>query len=314
METLKAALMGEYEVRKTDAQKTAFITWVKERAQEMGYSCAVEESGKRMRTRNIVFGDLSRAKTLICAHYDTCPRMPFPNFLTPNFWPGILLTQILVPFALFFGIGVLCGRGMGRTFAALGMSAGAKVACALLLYGAICAAIIGPMLFGPANPHTANDNTSGVAAVLLAMRALAGRDDIAFILFDNEEKGMIGSSAFAKKHKNLQKQAFVVNLDCVSDGDTLFYAYSKAAKACPQADRLIDVLEKTAPAYGKRAQAGQYPAVFYPSDQLSFACGTAFAALKGEKILYLDRIHTAKDTMFDEENIKCLIEVLEKAL
>ena len=53
------------------------------------------------------------------------------------------------------------------------------------------------MLDGKANRHTANDNTSGVAAVMELMARLPEeqRSKAAFILFDNEEKGMLGYSA-----------------------------------------------------------------------------------------------------------------------
>ena len=45
---------------------------------------------------------------------------------------------------------------------------------------------------------------------------------------------------------------------------------------------------------------------FYPSDQLHFKRGVGVAALKRGKLgLYLDRIHTCEDTMFDEQNIDC---------
>ena len=45
-----------------------------------------------------------------------------------------------------------------------------------------------------------------------------------------------------------------------------------------------------------------------------FPRGTAFAALKGKRILYMDRIHTAKDTMLEEKNIECLVKVIEESI
>ena len=50
--------------------------------------------------------------------------------------------------------------------------------------------------------------------------------------------------------------------------------------------------------------------VFYPSDQASFVNGVGVAALKKSKggILYMDRIHTGKDTVFEEKNIAYLVE------
>ena len=184
----------------------------------------------------------------------------------------------------------------------------------LLELAFIAGTVVALMLFGPQNPHTAKDNTSGVALVLRLLPEYVGRKDVAFVLFDNEEKGLLGASAFVKAHPQLHKQAFVVNLDCVSDGDTLLFAYSRAAKRCPQAQRILAALEAEAPRYGKRAKSGQSPRVLYPSDQMAFARGAAFAALKGKRILYLDRIHTAKDTVFDDQNLLCLAQVIKKAI
>ena len=150
--------------------------------------------------------------------------------------------------------------------------------------------------------------------VLALLPEYADRKDIAFVLFDNEEKGLLGSSAFAKAHKTLQKQAVVLNFDCVSDGDTLLYVYNKGAKNCALIKKIIAALEETAPRYGKQIMTGQSPRVLYPSDQMAFVRGTAFASLKGKRILYLDRIHTEKDTVFDETNLLCLAEIVRKVM
>lgn len=313
LQQIKTAIFAQYEVRKTDAQKTAFIQWMRDYAQRLGMDMQVEESGRFIRTRNLIFGDLSSAKTLITAHYDTCARLPFPNFMTPCSLPVILMTQGLIPMMLFFALGLAAGF-LGATVFPLVMPESVATAAIAFLSMAMIYAAIALMIFGPQNPHTANDNTSGVVAVLRLLPDYLGRKDVAFVLFDNEEKGLLGSSAFVKAHPQMKKQAFVVNLDCVSDGDTLLYAYSKAAKHCPQVDRLLASLEKNAPEYGKQARSGQTPKVIYPSDQAVFSCGTAFAALKGKKLLYLDRIHTAKDTIFDESNLLCLCHVIREAI
>jgi len=48
--------------------------------------------------------------------------------------------------------------------------------------------------------------------------------------------------------------------------------------------------------------------VIYPSDQANFPVGVGVAALKTSKsgILYMDRIHTKRDTVCREENIEFL--------
>lgn len=313
LEMLKKDLLGRYEVRKTDTQKREFIDWAGQYAYDLGVEMQVEESGKFIKTRNLVFGDLKTARMLITAHYDTCARMPFPNFMTPACWPVIILTQLVVPMIVFLALGFFMGFASAKLLPMV-MPVWAAEIAAPLLSAVIIFAVLGLMLFGPQNPHAANDNTSGVATVLALLPEYTGRNDVAFVLFDNEEKGLLGSSAFVKAHPALHKRAVVVNLDCVSDGDTLLYAYNKGAKNCALTKRIIAALEETAPRYGKRAMAGQSPRVLYPSDQMAFVRGTAFAALKGKRILYLDRIHTAKDTVFDDSNLLCLAEIVRKAI
>ena len=48
---------------------------------------------------------------------------------------------------------------------------------------------------------------------------------------------------------------------------------------------------------------------FYPSDQAAFKKTVAVAALKKAPVigLYMDKIHTPKDTAFDERNIDALV-------
>ena len=106
---IKKDLLGRYEVRKTDAQKTEFIDWAGAYGKDHGFEMQIEESGKFIKTRNLVFGDLKSAKTLITAHYDTCARMPFPNFMTPNCWPVIILTQGVLPCIVFLALGFFSG-------------------------------------------------------------------------------------------------------------------------------------------------------------------------------------------------------------
>ena len=293
LEAIRKELFGRFEVRKTVKQKAAFAEWACDTARALGYDVQVERSGKWFDTRNIVIGDLSKARVLITAHYDTCARLPFGNTDTPECWPIIVFTQFVLPVILYIALCIWLGFIPGNVL---------SVVIVLL------------MLFGPANPHTANDNTSGVAFVLLAMNLFKDREDIAFVLFDNEEIGLLGSSAFVKAHTVLARRAFVLNFDCISDGDMLMLVGSKRANASLQGRRLQKALEEIAPIYGKRFKTGEALKAFYPSDQLLFPRGAAFAALKGKKVLYMDRIHSAKDTVFEDDNILCLLKVAQEAL
>jgi hypothetical protein len=115
------------------------------------------------------------------AHYDTCARLPFPNFITPKnilIFLGYSLLISLPFLALMFGLTTLLAPRLGVAGGFLGMLIGFGTMFYVFFLGA-------------ANPHTVNDNTSGVAALMEIMAALPPdkRTDAAFIFFDNEEKG-----------------------------------------------------------------------------------------------------------------------------
>ena len=306
---LRETLLGKYQLRKTEKQKSAFIDWVKTYADEIGIPVIVEESRIFVRSRNIVFGDVDSARVILTAHYDTCARMLLPNFSTPGNLPLFVLEQTFLTLLIVLG-GWLAGWGAG----ALLRGAVHPIVCGLacLLAGVLGSALVlYLMLVGPANPHTANDNTSGVLLILAAMQRLKGKPGVAFVLFDNEEKGLFGSLAFIKAHGQAARR-FLVNFDCVGDGNTLLLTGMKGGMRMPQAKRLMAAMEEIAPEYGMKTVSGVFPKWIYPSDQMLFPRGTAFAALKGKRVLYMDRIHTARDTMLEQRNVECLLDILEK--
>lgn len=309
---LKDTLLSHYGVRKTDEQKRAFIDWTFSYAQEIGIEARVEEGGKYIRSRNIVFGDVDKARTIITAHYDTCARMPVSNFSTPGNLPVMVLSEA----ALFVGVGVigwLCGRALKRLLLAAMLPG--MAAQALSVLGGIVTALllVAMMLVGPANRHNANDNTSGVLLLLLLMESLAKSPGVAFVLFDNEEKGLLGAAAFIKAHPQAARR-YLLNLDCVGDGNSLLFTGTKSGMLMPQAKRLLAALKELAPERSMKAVSGEFPRWIYPSDQMLFPRGTALAALKGKRILYLDRIHTDKDTVLDAVPVVCFHDAIVKSL
>ena len=76
---------------------------VRSYGERLGYVYA-EEKGA-LGARNVLFGDPEKADYLVTAHYDTCARLPFPNFITPCNVGIYLLYQIVV--ALLFCVPVL---------------------------------------------------------------------------------------------------------------------------------------------------------------------------------------------------------------
>ena len=289
-------IFEKYEVRKTKKQKSAFIDYVRGVAEGAGCRVTVEKKG---RARNIVIGDVSQAKVVFAAHYDTCPVLPFPNFITPKCVAIYVLYQIALV-AAFLLVAFAIGFAAGLLTAALDLPAAVASTAGSLCYWVLLVLL----LAGPANKHTANDNTSGVTAVLDIMLAMpeAERAKAAFVLFDLEEVGLIGSSAFAKAHKNEMKDKLLVNFDCVSDGEDIIFALRKGAKAHAAA------LEAAFAPNGTYRVEVAAKGIFYPSDQMNFPCGVGVAALRRTRkgLLYMNRIHTKRDTVYNEANIAFL--------
>lgn len=295
-------IFDKYEVRKTRQEKTAFIDFTLDFAKKNGYSAEVE--GGSFRSRNIVIGNPRTAKVTFTAHYDTCPRLPFPNFITPkNIFIYILYQIVLTVFII--GVPMLVGGTFGVILGLAGVSEEILGDVIFFTTYALIAAALYIMLAGPANPHTANDNTSGVTTLFEIMEKLPAemRENVAFIFFDLEEMGLIGSSSFYSKNKKDMKDKLLINFDCVSDGKNMLFVLSKKAKCFEEVLRAsFAENEIYSPEFCSKG-------VFYPSDQAAFPYGVGVAALKKSKrlgVLYMNRIHTKNDTVYDEENIAYL--------
>ena len=291
-------IMAGMQVRKSKKQKADFRAWLCGELEAAGYAPRVE---KGFAARNVVAGDPERAKVLLTAHYDTQPVLPVPNFITPRNLFFFVLYQVAIVLPLFIVVAVV--EGLLFSFAP---EAALWWLMPLASVG-ICAFFIWWLMDGKANQHTANDNTSGVLTLLETALALPPehRDRVCFVFFDNEEKGMFGSAAFAKKHKQAKKNATVLNFDCVGDGDSIqFFPQRKLKKDAAALERIEAAF---LPAAGKDVQVVRGFSL-YPSDNANFKRGAGVCALKYKKVVgyYMDRIHTSKDTVLDEANIALL--------
>ena len=86
-------VLTQYPVRKSKKQKASFREAVCGYARQLGYPVQVESGS--FGARNVVIGDAENAKYLVTSHYDTCAKLPFPNYLTPCSLPGFLLCQLM---------------------------------------------------------------------------------------------------------------------------------------------------------------------------------------------------------------------------
>ena len=292
MTELSQTILREYQVRKTKKQKDRFI-----RLLQAYFPQLQIESTRFPKSRNLIIGNLDTAKVLLSAHYDTCARLPFPNFITPKKPLISILYSLLIvlpAIALIFVFSTILGFFVKDFWVAYIIT--------LLMYGVI----IWLMMAGPANKHNANDNTSGVITLLEIYDQLSdkAKEQVAFVFFDNEEKGVMGSGQFRHKHKNRIKDLLLINFDCVSDGDHFLFGVSKKANAKYH----VGLSRAYSSTDTKHVMLERLNKVYYPSDQAGFPVAVSVAALKYKKVpgYYMDRIHTKKDIVFDERNIAYL--------
>ena len=289
-------VLTAFPVRKTGKQKECFREAVRSYALSLGYDCRVEKGS--FGCRNVVIGDPEQAEYLVTAHYDTCAVLPFPNLITPCSLLPFLACQLFlcvwmlgIPLLPALAVGLLTGDS----------DLGLVVWYVVFWVGLIL------MLFGPANRHNANDNTSGVVTVLEIARSMPQiyRNKVCFVLFDLEEAGLIGSASYRKTHKKTAAAQLVLNLDCVGDGDTLMLFPTKHLK---RDSGRMEWLRSITGSQGQKTILVQEKGFsLYPSDQANFPYGVGIAALrKGFAGLYLGRIHTRRDTILERTNVNLL--------
>lgn len=292
-------LVDQFPIRRSKAQKEAFCAWFIQKAREMGYAAQVEVTSGH---ENVVVGDPEKAQAVFVAHYDTPAASFMPNLMTPRNRPFFICYQMLLVLVL------LCAAAAAGV--PVGLLTGSEQAGYLAGY-AVYMGLLFMMLYGPANKHNVNDNTSGVAAILETMGRIPAeeRSKAAFILFDNEEKGCRGSKAYAKAHPGVRDGGFIVNLDCVGEGEHILLLCGKKAR---------DAAQYAALTAGMSARKGRELHIFpleksvYNSDQKNFKVSSAVCACKQRKGLgfYCDKIHTKKDTVCEQVNLDFLADGL----
>lgn len=286
-------VFDDFQVRKSRKQKEAFRDWLCTELEKAGYTPGIE---KGFAAKNVVVGDPDTAKIIFSAHYDTCAVLPIPNFITPRNILFYILYQLI--FVAIFFLVVISAE------LAVFLLTDAPPLIGLIVAYALCIFMIWWILDGPANQHTANDNTSGVITLLETALAMpeADRDKVCFVFFDNEEKGMFGSAAFTKAHKKAKKETLNINFDCVSDGDFIQFFPGDRLKKDKDA---LERIETAFQGIGRKHTEVVRGFGFYPSDNAAFKKGVGVCALKHKKIIgyYMNRIHTNRDTVLEEENI-----------
>lgn len=308
LRSLAEKIFTDHPSRFTKKEKQALHATVRSALVEAGWKdeeIKIQKFKGAFGSQNVVIGN-PNAEYIITGHYDTPGCNGFMFFTSP------LLGQTGANIALFpilFAVGILV--------AALGIATGNEIIAPLVSSFAGLAVMlifIIPTLIK--NRNNRNDNTSGVLGVLSCAALAANNPELkekcCFVLFDNEEWGLIGSSQFAKwckKNGIDTKKSTVINLDCIGVGDRLVAA--RTGKRHPKQAELLAKLR----AAGLEITEKQSSMV-YMSDHANFQNSYMFSYMRKSAIgaLYMPNIHTPSDKECDVEQIEKLSEGIMAAI
>ncbi len=302
METIqktKEILLTLFPVRRSAMQKTEFRQWVMKELKRAGHKATEESYGKFNGSVNVIAGDPDRATVFFTAHYDTPVKMLLPNFVAPlnplfhvayHFAAGVLLVlaALVLSFAITFPV-----NQPELTFPLFVI-----FAVAMLLFTA----------YGKANKNNANNNTSGVLALLSLARRVAKDERICFVLFDNNERSLLGAKSFKRKHAAASDRALFIDLDCVGNGEELLFMPSKYSR---WDDGLLAALDDAFIGVEDgelKPRVVSQGLVYYPSDCRKFKFHVAVAACVRERGLgaHIPYLNSKKDTILSCDNIRFL--------
>lgn len=299
------ALVEEHGARMTRNHKSQFREFVVKIAEDMGYDATVENC---FLAKNVVVGNPKTAEIVLTAHYDTPPNMPM----------SFVKKQLVG-----MGIGVPCvvGTGLYATDYALKNCDPETVSRILdvvshfdLIPMAATVACAGIGLYslglaGGENKSNYDDNSSGVLTVISLMEYYKNlppeeKQKIAFVFFDNEEKGLVGSLCHRAKHARFKcvKNQNYINFDCVGVGKRVNLIYTGKEQK--------EVVKKLASVFESQKDSEfslklQKSTINTMSDHLSFsgAKGNVTILCDDENDKITNHIHSKKDALLRLENI-----------
>lgn len=292
MTSVSNTILTNWQQRHTRKEKKAFAEYAVKIFSDLGYYTRVETKKGLTPSNNIIIGDLTNAKTIVTAHYDTPSRRFVPFFVTLNSPLQTFISQFGTMIAVF----AFCMYLAKYTNFLIGF-----VLFDLLLW---------LLVFGPAKKHNANNNTSGLMALYeVASRLPRDRkEEVAFVLFDNKEKVHAGSNAFVKQHEvEFFYNKLVINLDCVGVGDAIIFLCTKHSL----------LYGRKAATFASKDCGKEFSARFnrnfvYISDSNSFPVAVNVSAftMDGSNGPTLKNLYNEKDTQLDEANIEALASAL----
>lgn len=260
-------------------------------------------------SRNLIVGDPG-APWCFTAHYDTPGKTGFLLCGAPVV--GQALANVLfiaVVCIIAFALPVAAARLLAPLTDDRGLITAAAVVAGTALMTVFT---VIPMFIK--NRTNRNDNSSGVLGVMtVAARAADSpelRDRVCFVLFDNEEWGLIGSAHFVKwcrRGKIDTSRRTLINLDCVGVGDIL------AVVRCPGKNPAWDTVSQFLERSGFNA-VRKTSALVFMSDHANFQNSVMLSFTRKSLLgpLYIPNLHSGRDSVCDTDRLLALSEALAR--
>jgi len=300
-------LLHEHGARMTRKHKSMFREFIAELSNSLGYKSKIEDC---FLAKNVVVGDPKTAEIVLTAHYDTPPNMPFDAIMKQIVGLGVGTVGLM-------GVGMLFTDYVINNCSAENMSQMMNIAMAfnlVPLLSAVGFTGMGAYTFGLAggeNKKNYDDNTSGVLTLISLMNYYKDLPDeekkkIAFVFFDNEEKGLVGSLCYRARHslaqyKKVRNQNFI-NFDCVGVGKRVNLFYTGNA--------IKPLVKSVAESFESKVDEG-YSLNLSKSSMNSMSDHISFVGTRGNVMILCDEesdkvtnhIHSKKDSKLVLDNI-----------
>ena len=297
MQNFAEQIQTRYPVRRKAQEKENMRLYLTGQSRALGYEAKLVN---RRRAMNVVVGDVEKAKVILTASYDTSLREVLPQFIAPTRPATYFLYQALTPVLMLVLSFVV---SFALTFAIN------RPTLTLPLFVALLVGMLLYLRFGPSETRTANDSTSGVAALLSAMEGLTPRhrSTVAFAFLDAN-----GGKELKKAYPSLNEKA-VIHVDCIGCGDEILILPNKYARW--NGDLLDAITECFENSEDKTCFLKTDGLVYYPSENRAFRYNVALCACR--KISGFGRFVKQLSNEIDGENIeivqKGLVKLIEKA-
>lgn len=278
--------------RRKISDKKLFLDFAEKYFSDYGYNMIKDSEKKNI---NIYSDNIKGAKYIFTAHYDTPTTSIIMNIC--NGLAPLLGNFSIIPITLIAIFIILVKSNLNDIFSSF----------FYILIIIMCL----EYLLKRENKNNMNDNTSGLISLFI-LASTSFNKDIAFILFDNEEKGLKGSKQFSRESIELiDKDATIINLDCVASGtDWCIYSNEEVLQS-----KLLKILK------GEKIRKG----ILTGSDHKPFIKkrdnqnhrNTIYISKKYKSKIggyYHKNIHTNLDTNVCEDDIIELVNSLEKII